>query len=201
MFVGIDLSPGSSALVALDGNGSVAFSEHFSEELVKRDLLARFRMAERVFEVVRGLIPTLVAIEDYDLNPTQQVAYQIAEVGGILKYKILDHKFTMALIHNRKLKSYVLRERKVPKSVIVAWAEANGFPLPPKKPGKPGLYARQRQDLADAFVLAKMARELNTFLSEGTPPVKGHLLLDPVNGVAFRPDLLFNNWYAEENLA
>jgi hypothetical protein len=115
----------------------------------------------------------------------------------LVKYHLYEAHMPHSLVNPRKLKSYVLRQRDVDKKMIVAWAEKEGFVLPPKKPGGPGFYQRQREDLADAYVLARIALDLDTFLAEGRPPVSGDILLDPTNGLAFRKDLLFHNQYFE----
>jgi hypothetical protein len=43
-----------------------------------------------------------------------------------------------------------------------------------------------------------MMRQLDMYLSEQVPPRRGDIFLDPDTGLAFRPDLLFNDWYKEE---
>ncbi len=69
-----------------------------------------------------------------------------------------------------------------------------GFHLPAKKPGKPGLYKRQREDLADAYVLYRMAVVAYTYFKRGTEPqeeVKS-IFLDPDKGLCCRDDLILH---------
>lgn len=200
VFGGLDLSPSSSALVILPGDGGVPLYWHFSESDVKKDMLARFRMSQKVFAEIRNHLPTLLALEDYDLSPTQQVGYQIAEVAGLVKYMVLEAHLPLALVAPRKLKSYVKRQKVVEKKDVMEFASTKlGFNPPIKTRSQPGFYQREREDLADARVLAEMAKQLDVYLSEGAPPKKkGDIFLDPDFGLAHRSDLLFNNPYEEE---
>lgn len=199
MFAGIDLSPSSSALVLRDRDGGVLAFEHVQEEATKTDVRARIRMAERSWEIVRQWMPALTCLEDYDLGGRNQyVSYQIAEVAGILKWHYLSNHMPLSLVNPRKLKSYVKKSKAVTKMDVIRFAEAKGFVLPPKKPGGPGYYQRQREDLSDAFVLADMALQLNLHLEEGHPAKSGDIFLDARYGLAFRSDLLFNNPHFEE---
>ncbi len=93
------------------------------------------------------------------------MAYQIAEVSGTLKYLITRQtNLPLLLIAIRKLKSYVLKKRDVPKDVVIGWAAQEGFEIPVKKRGKAGGFDKtQRGDLADAFVLAVMARKFGYY--------------------------------------
>ncbi len=91
-----------------------------------------------------------------------------------------------------QLVSYVVRRRTVTKNDVIAWAEDHGFSTPEKKPGQPGLYKRQREDLADAFVLRTMAEEAHAHLLAQTGPRKGDIFLDPDKGLCTRPDLILN---------
>lgn len=199
MFQGIDLSPSSSALVLRDRDGGVLAYEHISEPDTKKDVRARIRMAEKAWELSRQWMPTLTCLEDYDLGgKNQYVSYQIAEVAGILKWHFLSNHMPLCLVNPRKLKSHVKKVKNVQKKDVIEFAQARGFELPSKTPGGPGLYQRQREDLADAFALADMAMILNLHLEEGHPPKSGDLFLDPQYGLVFRTDLLFNNPHFEE---
>jgi hypothetical protein len=207
---GVDLSPSSSAAVVLNDDGSVAEFEHFDlrDADVKKSMRPRFDMAHLVMEWVASAggkdDVVWVGLEDYDLSGTQQVGYQIAETAGLFKYLLLyDHfgqktdYWKLALIHPVKRTSYVRRHsddppKKIDKNAVIAWALAEGFEPPVKVRGGDGYDKRQREDLADAYVLARMTLELAAHLENGAAPQTGHLLLDPKNGVAFRQDHLFN---------
>ncbi len=173
--------------------------EHIREDDSKKDMLARFRMAERVWEFTKVYEPTLTCLEDYDLGTSNQhVSYQIAEVAAILKWHFIVNHVPLSLVNPRKLKSYIKRTKIVTKKDVVAWAETKGFILPPKKPGGPGYYQREREDLSDAFTLSDMALRLSLHLEEGHLPRKGDIFLDQDYGLAFRRDLLFNTTYFQE---
>lgn len=192
MFVGVDLSPASSGVVHLSEDGTAFAWAHFETERSTVDLRERIRMAKMVLgQILEPLIavPTLVGLEDYDLSPYQTVGYQIAEVSGILKYEMLRRSIPFCLIHPRKRQSFVLRAKVVTKNDVLAWAEGQGFKVPPKSPGKPGYYKRQREDLADAFVLGRMAIEAHSLM--GLPPKRGDIFLDPERGLCRREDLYF----------
>ncbi len=194
-YAGVDLSPGSSGVVIINSDGSPERYRHFQQNNTKTDLRARFTMGSEVFEYLADSQnhPWFVALEDYDLSGTQQVGYQIAEATGLFKYQwLIATGRPLALIHPRKLKSYVKMTKDVSKNMVIEWGLAHGFSPPVKTRSNPGYKKRQREDLADAFVLAHIARDLDAFLSEEVPPQKGHILLDPDYGPAFRPDLLFN---------
>jgi hypothetical protein len=169
--------------------------QHFQAVDTKALFTARNHMADQVVryfqEHVKGTseVP-IVALEDYDLNPSQQVGYQIAEVGGIVKHNFYLDGIPFTLVNPRKLKSYVVRKKNVSKNEVIAWASERGFTPPVKPRGGSGYDKRQREDLADAYVLARMARDLKMFLAEQTPAQKGHIFLDPQYGLADRQDLL-----------
>ncbi len=195
--MGLDVSPAHSGLVVIDDVGSVSFFEHFDsrDKGVKTDFNLRVGMAEALFSRVKTLQPHIIGLEDYDLSGTQQVAYQIAETSGTLKYLITrETNLSLLLIAIRKLKSYVLKKRDVPKDAVIDWANQNGFDIPVKKRGKVGGFDKtQRGDLADAFVLAVMAKEFAYYSRDGHAPEKGHIFLDPDYGLAYRPDLLLGS--------
>jgi len=199
LFAGVDCSPSSSALVALPGDGGEVHFAHFQEVETKKDVRARFNMAWRLFDHIQYLsskstMPVFVCLEDYDMSPRQQVAYQIAETAGVLKFLLLQNQYTLALIHPRKRQSYVAKTKIVSKDMVIAYAVEKGFsPLPKVRGRDVGFDKRQREDLADGFVMAEMGRELHMFIEEGTPAKKGHIFLDPDYGLAFRHDLVFNH--------
>jgi hypothetical protein len=202
VFTGVDLSPRDSAVVTLNRAGVPVAWHHIHEENTKRDLMSRFRMYERARVEIREQSegsPDLVALEDYNLGPGQHVSYQIAEVAGLLKYDLIAGATPLVLINPRKRQSFVRRTKTVTKDDVLAWVEQDGFHIPVKTRGKnDGFVKKAREDLADAYVLAKMAHILHTYLSEGCPPRSGDIFLDPDTGLAFRDDLLFNNWFREE---
>lgn len=196
-FVGLDVSPSHSALVLIPEDGGTPTFFTFSQQGTMQNTKARMEMARKIFDDLWGLTDTehigLIALEDYDQNPHQQVAYQIAEVSGVLKFHILDLGWPLVLVNPRKVKSYVARQKSVPKALVIKWAQDHGLPLPPKSPGQPGLYADERGDVADAFVLASIAKDTYSLAHDPrTYPVKGSIILDPSTGLLYRPDLLIN---------
>jgi len=196
MYGGIDLSPGNSGLVCLSADGAVLLCEHIKEPQSKTDLRARFSMADRVFnllmESARQSPLSLVALEDYALATGQYVSYQIAEVGAIVKYKLLESRIPLVLVNPSKRQSYVKKTKGTTKDDVIEWATALGLDIPPKQRGRDiGYYQRARTDLADAFCMARMARQLDSYLIAEAQPLKGDIFLDPHKGLAFRPDLLF----------
>jgi hypothetical protein len=135
----------------------------------------------------------IVGLEDYDLGTRNQyVSYQIAEVAAILKHELLKWGVKLILINPRKRMSYVRMTRKVDKKDIIRYASEHGFRPPKKQVGGPGYYARQIEDLSDAFVLGKMTAELFSNIQEKAGPKRGDIFLDPQTGLAYRSDLLFN---------
>ncbi len=146
-------------------------------------------MAKQVADYIQFC--DFVCIEDYEQNRNQVVSYQTGEVGGMVREKLLNRGQHFALVNPRKLKSYVLRQKTVTKNDVIAWASERGFNPPVKTRSQPGYDKGQREDLADAFVLATMAQRLAELL-DGTPePRRGDIFLDPEFGLAFRDDLLF----------
>lgn len=188
---GVDLSPSSSGVVFLNGDGTTASYEHVSVPNTKLSFTARMEMAERIIRLLTRK-PILIGLEDFALGPGQNVSYQIAEVAAMVKQFLVEAGYPLVLIHPRKRQSYVLRKRKVTKADVIKWANEHGFCPPVKTRGGPGYDKRQREDLADAFVMASMARDLAMYLSEHALPRKGHLFLDPDTGLMFNDNVRFN---------
>jgi hypothetical protein len=192
--------------VGVDLHGATGFYQHYEEPDTKHDMLARFRQAETILESIRSLssFVSMVALEDYDLNPTQHVGYQIAEVAALVKYKLLEWHMPLLLIHPMKRSSWIIRKRLTSKEVKrlgIQKAVEGGFTIlgEKKAPGGEGLYQRQKEDLGDAWCLAQMGRHAHLLLSEGAlTPVTGDLFLDPKTGLLFNTGVLFNDPHQEE---
>lgn len=134
-----------------------------------------------------------LGLEDYKLGGRNQyVSYQIAEVGGITKHELTVWGLPFTIINPRKRMSYVRMTKSVDKNVVMAWAADQGFQPPVKTRGRAGYDKRQREDLADAYVLARMARDLYGHLQEASVARRGDIFLDREYGLAYRSDLLFN---------
>jgi hypothetical protein len=191
LYGGIDLSPGSSGVVYLNADGTVDSYHHVSVADTKLSFTARKRMADEVIELLDRR-PILLGLEDFALGPGQNVSYQIAEVAGIVKSFLLEVGYPLILIHPRKRQSFVLRKRKVTKNDVIAWAAKNGFSPPVKVRGGPGYKKREREDLADAFSMARIARELAMHMSEQSLPQSGNIFLDPDTGLMFNENVRFN---------
>jgi hypothetical protein len=146
-----------------------------------------------VLGYILDLHPTMVGLEDYKLGGRNQyVSYQIAEVAALLKNGMLNAGIRYVLINPRKRMSYVRHQRNVPKDMVIEYAAAHGFQPPVRSRSNPGYDKRQREDLADAYVLGRMTRDLWVLLSEHASSRRGDIFLDPRTGLAYRSDLLFN---------
>lgn len=143
-------------------------------------------MAGRVYNYICNHIIDAVALEDYDLNPNQQVGMQIAETTGIFKNMVLEHLMVpIFLVHPSKRTSFVERRKGVTKKDCIEFAMSRGLDIPPKKRGQPGLMARQREDLADAFIIGCLGSIAFTHKVNGCEPVPGDLVLDPTKGLVY----------------
>lgn len=207
MFVGLDLSPGNAAAVTLEGPSPATARIHPFQALdSKASFRARYGQADAVCErllegkTVDELECTVVCLEDYALGQSDNVSYQIAEVAALVKREIVRSGVVLIIVNPSKLKHFVpvvmgdKPRRGLNKNDIIAYARRDGLQgIDPKKPGKPGYYKRQLEDIADAYFLAKMAWTADYLLNNPNedPPAR-HLFMDPAKGLLRRADLLFN---------
>ncbi len=187
MVIGLDLSPARTGLVALRGGALWRFAHFtvegtdrsFRARMNTVDLV----LAE-IEQCVTDAGPVdLIGLENYVLAMGQRSPYQIAEVGGMVKRALVSHHQPLVLVDQGKRTSYVARQtgtkiKPGDKKPIVEWANLNGFPMRSKKRGEQQpesgvlrgeadrttgtikmdpLHSRPREDLADAYVVARLA--------------------------------------------
>jgi hypothetical protein len=119
LFPGVDLSPSSSALVILREDGGVALCEHFKFENTTKDFRARVKMSKAIFARMVNFARDnetyirLCGLEDYAMGVGQNVPYQIGEVGGMLKFLIMEAGIPLSLVNPRKLRTLPMLSRSL----------------------------------------------------------------------------------------
>jgi hypothetical protein len=205
LVLGLDTALVHSATVLLDESGKVLRASYPEFEANDDPYFRAFGRHKQIVEWIwneivesRKLGEVLLAYEDYFISPLMTNA-KIAELHGILKWKLWEDKVPYVLVGNTKVKKFVGVEKAERGK---AKSSANKKPITEyvKKfwPEVESYKKRQREDLGDAFVIAQIGR-LVLNAAESEKPYKyvmtlerkvREILVDPERGILCKPGLV-----------
>lgn len=151
-FVGVDVSLTATAMIALDINGKVVNSIRGLGYELSENATA-WEHTERAKLIASGVVPFCkgnpnAAIESYAFGAKGSRAYQIGELGGIIKYQLADKHHKPSYIPPSAVKKFATGKGNAKKvDVIIGVMKRWGYEPEDND-----------DNLADAFVLAQMMR-------------------------------------------
>lgn len=168
--VGLDLASKHTGMISMtaawsnvDNELLIAYHQiietafHLSEDSTN----GRIDVSTDIVSNILSYSPELVCMEDYTRQSTSYDSYSVAELSGMVRYKLfvgsLPTVFVApirlkAFLNNQHYKKTPLMKREVATAVSQTFSWASGKKDP-----------KEREDCTDAFVLAMMAFVINTY--------------------------------------
>jgi crossover junction endodeoxyribonuclease RuvC len=145
---GLDLSLTSSGVVVMNGEEVVTKLVKTKTDTYPNSLARVEFIADTILGVVQNYKPGLIAVEDYFSGRNPKVVIMLCELGTIVRFKLLKAGFPFISVAPTQLKKYCYGsggggKEHVLKGIFKKWGiDVNS------------------NDIADAYVLAHMARSL-----------------------------------------
>jgi len=148
MFVGIDQSLTSTALVTLSESGDAPIAKHrITPDPLRESQRVQF-VRDAVSQFVAEAKPRAIAMEGYGFGARKSRAHALGELGGAIKLALYEMGHTIAIVPPSTLKKFVTGKGNADKSAMMVEILDRWH------------FKTSNDDIADAYGLAQFIREI-----------------------------------------